>query len=295
METFRRSKRLAAVNAKRKISAYYANEKRLFPFPSLPLSPVPSPSKKRKRTEPEEEEILKEPEVLVEDEESDLEEIIEEEVEGEEMDEVTEGDIFHPLFKTFESGKFSGDLLNERWKKFSKTRARPNKKRRLEDSAKDIWVSATKVKNYIQKDPILDWLNLYYRKVRWGETTPAAKARKEPNFSRSEPGLQILFDRGNEFEEKVIDKLEAKFPGLVFKIASGPSDLWDAKKIRETYDCVNRGCPFIAQAVLHNPFNRTCGIADLLVRSDYLNKLMESEPLEDHELHYKAPAWIAHQ
>jgi hypothetical protein len=58
---------------------------------------------------------------------------------------------------------------------------------------------------------------------------------------------------------------------------------------QKTIDAMKTGIPFIAQAVLYNTKNNTKGNADLLVRSDYINKLVLESVLNEDEEKYKAP------
>ena len=50
------------------------------------------------------------------------------------------------------------------------------------------------------------------------------------------------------------------------------------------------GKPFILQGVLWNPQNRTFGMPDILVRSDWLNQITEQDTIEKHQETIRAPA-----
>lgn len=143
-----------------------------------------------------------------------------------------------------------------------------------------LWVSATSIKNYILNDPLLDWLNLYHKK-------DTCRSNKEEN---------ILFKMGNKFEDHVIAYLKDKFPQDIKKIVCDSRDL-NPDMVNITKECMIRGIPIIEQAALYNFQNMTFGVADLLVRVDWINKLLnvpiipESEYFRCHTLngnyHYR--------
>ena len=57
------------------------------------------------------------------------------------------------------------------------------------------------------------------------------------------------------------------------------------QQLKQTIDAMKRGVPLIFQGVLHNYSNKTYGIPDILVRSDYINKIVEIPVLKDNEIH----------
>ncbi len=189
------------------------------------------------------------------------------------------------------------------------------------------WVSATAVRNYIMKDPILDWLNLYYDRLNTSTTTTAhtrptsvipttahtrptsvipTTAHTRPtsvipttaHTSPIHPTSHELFSqqplnsfsqylqlRGVEFEKAVIEYLHETYPGNVIDIISDPNGYYARQiaKVNETIDAMRAGIPIIYQGVLHNPKNKTYGIADLIIRSDWLNDLFNEIVIDEAE------------
>ena len=134
------------------------------------------------------------------------------------------------------------------------------------------WVSATDIKNYIMDDPILDWYNLY---ANCNGIYPD-KSKSNYNFN------EFIMSKGLEFEKSVLSNLEKRFGPSLVKVANiyeGHS----IKKFRETVECMERGVPMISNAILHNATDNTFGIADLIVRSDYINKIVSTEVLNSTE------------
>jgi hypothetical protein len=110
--------------------------------------------------------------------------------------------------------------------------------------------------------------------------------------------IELLFEGGNKFEEKIYEELKTTFGNdfkLVFNNSKIDSFLKDRSIdgiLKDGYDDVkkymNIGIPIIAQAPLINETNKTYGIADLIVRTDYLEVLFNIfEP--DDEIYIKAP------
>lgn len=158
------------------------------------------------------------------------------------------------------------------------------------------WVSATKIKNYLLKDPIIDWLDLhYYDKIikKNTEVVPphiqlAKKKNKERELNSEKNKLQILFEMGNKFEDEVIRALNIKFHNNVRTILKSYTELSENRFI-ETINAMKEGVPIIVQAPLYNYENMTFGIADMLVRSDYINILCDAVTLSKEDETYKAP------
>lgn len=147
------------------------------------------------------------------------------------------------------------------------------------------WVSATKIKNYLMKDALLDWLDLYKRDHYLYQSQHPANSGHKDNRA-------ILFKKGNSFEANVLKYLSETFPHDYVQVAWHVSDITPAKvqvKAQETVKLMQEGKPIIAQAVLFNFENKTFGCADLIIRSDWINKLFENKQLTDEEAATPAP------
>ena len=138
-----------------------------------------------------------------------------------------------------------------------------------------IWVSATKVKNYMRDDPILDWFDLYYSELGLndGKKTKLCKY----NFDN------ILFTKGNVFEKKIMEELKKVYGDDMIFINKDGSAGCTTENFEKTKNAIYSHIPIIAQGVLYNNNNYTFGIPDLLIRSDYLNKLCRNSVLTHDE------------
>lgn len=140
------------------------------------------------------------------------------------------------------------------------------------------WVSGTAIRNYLLGDPIIDWLELNYTKLGYKQNEMDDKKTK----------LNVLFKQGTIFESAVLQDIEAKYPNDYVQVAYSREDE-NREKFDETLKHMNNHKPIISQAVLYNDVNKTFGMADLLVRSDYVSKLISNRVLSGYELGRGAP------
>lgn len=145
------------------------------------------------------------------------------------------------------------------------------------------------------KDPLIDWLEKYYKKGKdipcnnSLNTTTGSVRHKTPRnrSSSSEPKstknddynfTTHIMKQGTVFEEKILMLLEENFgKGRIAKI-NGERGPRDPKKVSQTLNAMKKGYPIIHSGVLHNHKNKTFGIPDLLVRSDWLKYLVRDCP-----------------
>jgi hypothetical protein len=175
------------------------------------------------------------------------------------------------------------------WKPIQKMK--PMKRSRDDNLIEEEYVSGTTIKNYLLRDPILDWFDRYYESIgiNSGPQTKAKKRKLEENIRQERDKLNILFDGGNEFENKVMDYLNRHFDGEIITINTDGQDGSTQQNFKKTIKAMKNGIPIIAQGVLFNEDNKTRGIADLIVRSDYLNKLVKRRVLTEEKECIKAP------
>ena len=150
------------------------------------------------------------------------------------------------------------------------------------------WISGTTVANYLNGEPLLDWLKLYYNQYRFNEgRITRSSARKFKTNSNETISNEInsnenpLLSNGLLFESKVYEDL-----GKKFKNAFHLCQLYDPNKINfdegfeETLTHLKLKTPIIAQAVLMDKNTKLRGIADLLVRYDFVNKIFKRKVID---------------
>ena len=157
-----------------------------------------------------------------------------------------------------------------------------NKKTKIDWSE---WVSATAISNYLLRDPVIDYYANYQNNINFGHHSNNNELKDDTleNYNKK---------KGIEFEERVIQYLRNdKFsPEMVVTVANNVAkDSQDFAKSAETINLMKKGVAFIYQAVLHNEKTKTYGVVDLLVRSDFLNALVETEVISETDAKVKAP------
>lgn len=146
------------------------------------------------------------------------------------------------------------------------------------------YISGTSIKNYLLKDPFLDWLDLYYDKINKKVKNIKRNNKFKKKVVRKNKNLNILFDKGNEFESKIYDNIIENFKADEVIIINKTNKHIHSKKLfNDTKRAIKQGIPIILQAVLYNENNKTNGISDILIRSDYINKLVKRKVLEPEE------------
>ncbi len=155
----------------------------------------------------------------------------------------------------------------------------------IDDKENNLFlVSPSKLSNYLLKDPILDWIELYYSKQL--DITTVENYTNEIQEERSK--LNTLFKFGLEFEDKIFENLKSAYKTDTIQISYGRSDL-NRTKFQETIDAMKSGIPLIFQAVLYNDINKTYGIADIVIRSDWINKLFGKTQIDEFDEAISAP------
>jgi hypothetical protein len=140
------------------------------------------------------------------------------------------------------------------------------------------WVSATKLKNYMLNDTLSDWLSLHDGKKVYSSLTHNDKSNVNNRFDSSlRDSIFINFkkEQGNIFEEEIIKLIKKTVP--IVSISEKITD----ESCEETIQHIKKGTPIIHSAPVRNKKNHTHGIIDLLVRSDYLSKIVVDSPEQE--------------
>lgn len=151
----------------------------------------------------------------------------------------------------------------------------------------DLWVSASSTRNYLMKDPLLDWLSYYSSTINL-KGTPYAQYAKTVK-SRSDSFKDFIMSQGIEFERYVIQYMYRKHGKDMILDIGGNTNARDQTKAKETLEAMNRGVPFIYQGVLHNSDDLTYGVPDLIVRSDWLRHIVTETPIDENSSFITAP------
>ena len=141
-----------------------------------------------------------------------------------------------------------------------------------------IWVSGTKVANYLLKDPVIDWLIMYYPKYGFNINIQLRRRSSNNKSFKNQPTSNPLFANGNLFEDTVYKELRSKFGDAFVNLKGCVQD----KDFENTKTFMSKETPIIAQAFIKSDAMNLRGVVDLLVRSDYVNKLV-NQPIPELE------------
>ena len=130
---------------------------------------------------------------------------------------------------------------------------RNGKKQKTSHLNWDNMVSASAIRNYMLNDPCIDYYKMYITKEKLDLHT------------------EYILNNGCMFEKQIIDNISQKHN--IIKVGE-KYDANNIDKYNETIELMKIGVPIIYQGVLHNYTDNTYGMPDLMVRSDYINKLM---------------------
>lgn len=130
----------------------------------------------------------------------------------------------------------------------------------------DHGISGTEIRNYMLKDPIIDWLNKY------GEYFGYVKENSNDNY------ISHLLNRGNEFEKLVIENYDWKHYRFVDIKEKYP--LFCEEGFQETIQHIKKGTEIIYQGFLKN--DTFYGIPDLMIRTDIFHNLFSCFPEIEH-------------
>lgn len=142
----------------------------------------------------------------------------------------------------------------------------PNNEFKLDYS---YWVSATKTRNYLIDDTLCDYLKLYHRRN--------SNIYSDGSYSND------ICQKGQDFENALVDYLYQQFPGEIITIVPN-RNLPTLNHFKETYNEMIKGTPIICQAALFDFDNKTFGIADLIIRSDYIGKMFDNYKIPDKDI-----------
>ena len=140
-------------------------------------------------------------------------------------------------------------------------------------------VAASSIRNYMLNDPLIDFLKEY--NINSLDSVPSRIPNSKSNCNYNiDIFTKHIMDSGIEFENELIELIKKNH--TVIKVA----DFIHSKKpekFNETIKLMKQGIPIIYQGVLHDYENKTFGIPDLIVRSDYINKLMGYDVISEEE------------
>lgn len=152
------------------------------------------------------------------------------------------------------------------------------------------WIAATDTKNYMMDDGFLDLLSQKSSAVIAKNPEYAAEIGNMISLSSDQKGfVPSLLNAGNSFEVRVIGLLTQNLGQNNVRNIGGNHQARSLLKYQETLTAMHDGIPCIFQGVLRNEKNKTYGIPDILIRSDWINRITDCNSLSKEEEKVSAP------
>jgi hypothetical protein len=140
-------------------------------------------------------------------------------------------------------------------------------------------ISASKVRNFLLKDPMLDWLHEF--NITTIDSIPNKRNKKSNlKINGFDNFTQFIMNQGLMFESNVFKFLKRKYQ--VIQVAEA-YQARSVEKFERTKELMRQGVEFIYQGVLHDYENNIYGCPDLLVRSDRINDIFKTNILTKEE------------
>lgn len=166
----------------------------------------------------------------------------------------------------------------------------PKTKKRKIDYLGSNWIAASKTRNAALNDHCLDYFRAYNvldindnPEKREFSFEPSSKYERINKTSDNAVSfIDFLLTSGNIFEEDIIKKIKSKYRDEFIKICES----YESRNInnyKKTIEEMKKGTPIIYQPVLYCYKHQVFGCADLIIRSDWLNKITNSKILSEKE------------
>ena len=200
----------------------------------------------------------------------------------------------HFSVENFTNNDLTIDFKRKRYDNTSnKERSHEINKRRKSSNSEDyknLWinmVSASKVRNYLLNDPLIDWLSEYnitnIYDVPKGRISNSMGTIK---FNNTDIFTKYIMKQGIIFENEVYKLLKSKFN--IVKVAES-YEARSTEKYLKTLELMKKGVDMLYQPVVHDFENGIYGSPDLLVRSDKLNSIFNVDYIDKKEERNRSP------
>lgn len=164
---------------------------------------------------------------------------------------------------------------------------------------KNDWISASKTRNYAQNNTLVDWLERWYydSDEQINENLISKQIYRTPTNNHFN-FIKFIMEKGKEFELLIIELIKKKVNQDEFVTVCHNMIDYNNKILEyeeTTIEHIKKGTPIIYQAILMNrsgELSYSYGSPDLLIRSDYLSKIMQKNPLDKTMIYHKAPNLI---
>jgi len=147
---------------------------------------------------------------------------------------------------------------------------------------KNPWISATRTFNFMLDDGLIDWLEK-------GHLSSSIRPRASSADNSNETFQSYIMKRGIEFESRVVEYINQNIVPVV-----SVADFYSLDGVNKTKSLLKQGVPVLHSAPICHTRTKTFGIADLIVRSDFLKKIAPNTVIENEDLSHScafSPYW----
>ena len=141
---------------------------------------------------------------------------------------------------------------------------RPKKKRKTTKITTVNWMNESNIRNYIIGDTLTDWLDLHGYK----------KYEKE----KFNPFTLLKFNKTGQFKTKILGEIEESYPKHCKRLPYFSNYSVDLMLMTKQY--MTNGIPIIIQGVISNKDSKIYSTIDLMIRSDYIQKVFDKYRLK---------------
>jgi len=157
------------------------------------------------------------------------------------------------------------------------------------------WIAASKTRNAALNDHCLDYFRVYNirdindkpekQEFSFEPSSKYERINKLPKDAVS--FIDFLLTQGNVFEELIISKIKKKYSSNFTKICES----YESRNLhfyKKTIEEMKKGTPIIYQPVLYCYKHQIFGCADLIIRSDWINRIVKNNVIDKKEQKIKA-------
>jgi len=153
------------------------------------------------------------------------------------------------------------------------------------------YISASETRNYLLKNSLVDFIKYHPNKFYENETDEKGEPTREyvgnkpfsialTSCNKEDDFVSFIKAQGTKFEHHLMTYLysihNTKEVTNILDIGGNGANAKDPKKAEETIEAMKQGIPIIYQGVLHDHSRKTFGIPDIIIRSDWINKLVKN-------------------
>lgn len=147
----------------------------------------------------------------------------------------------------------------------------------------ETWVSPSSLRNYLLKDSLLDYFEMFYNSPLFPVELKCGKIATQkgntqttlPRTSSQNTYMSSLMADGIEYEKNIVNIIKEKWSNKFIEITGNTFE----EKLENTKKAFKDQVPIIYQGYLVDEVEKIRGFPDLMIRSDFINNIFNEAPL----------------